>query len=103
MVMVVFFSSNDISCALRHADIVLRENRFLRRRVLDNVWHNRFGCKKLKFRCSSFLQCLFKRPHTDYNITCNHTVFFRWKYVSMSVIEVLCERRSLSVMELTLV
>ena len=28
--------------------------------------------------------------------------FFRWKYVSISVIEVLCERRSLSVTELTL-
>ena len=45
---------------------------------------------------------VFKRPHTDYNITCNHTVFSRWKYVSMSVIEFLCEQRSLSVMELTL-
>ena len=88
MVMVAFFSSNDISCPLRHADIALRENRFLRRRVLNNVWNNRFerGCKKLIFHCSSFWS-VSSSAHTLIIILRVITRFFsRWKYVSMSVI-----------------
>ena len=32
---------------------------------------------KVKIPLLICLQCLFKRPHTDYNITCNQTFIFQ--------------------------